>query len=273
MRISLYQKGLFYFLLIAASVLMFFPIVYAVLASLMTPEEIMTGKLFPASFMFDNFTLALKSVPLMKFMLNSLIISLTVMLGQIIVCCLAAYAIVFIPFKGRNFIFFLLISTMMIPWEATMIPNYLTIVGLNWVNTYQGLSLPFFALAFGVFLLRQHFLTLPHELHESAQLEGCGRLRYLVSFVIPLSMPMLSALGVYGFLTTWNMYLWPLLTTTNNNVRTIQIGLKMMQAQETNTNWPVVMAGVVIVLVPTLLFLFLSLKQLRRGLMSGALKG
>ncbi|RJG26153.1 carbohydrate ABC transporter permease [Paenibacillus thiaminolyticus] len=273
MRMALSQKWVFYILLLLAAGIMFFPIVYALLASLMTTEEIMTGKLFPASFVFDNFTMALKSVPLLKFMLNSLIVSLTVMIGQIMVCSLAAYAIVFIPFKGRNFVFFLLISTMMIPWEATMIPNYLTIVGLNWVNTYQGLSMPFFALAFGVFLLRQHFLTLPQELHESAQLDGCGRLRYLVSFVVPLSLPMLSALGVYGFLTTWNMYLWPLLTTTNNSVRTVQIGLKMMQAQETNTNWPVVMAGVVIVLVPTLLFLFLSLKQLKRGLMSGALKG
>ncbi|WP_442603567.1 carbohydrate ABC transporter permease [Paenibacillus sp. KN14-4R] len=273
MKTSLAQRTLHYLILCLVSVIMFFPVVYVVLASFMTSDEIMTGTFFPSTFSFDNFSKALSSVPLTKFMLNSLIVSLSVMVGQIAVCSLAAFGIVFIPFKGRSVVFALIISTMMIPWEATMIPNYLTILNLNWINTYQGLSIPFFAVAFGIFLLRQHFLTLPKELHEAAELEGCGHFRYFISIVLPLSKSMLSALGVYGFLTTWNQYLWPLLSTTNESVRTVQIGIKMMQAQETNTNWPVVMAGVCIVLIPTLLFLFLSFKQLKRGITSGALKG
>ncbi|WP_019122960.1 carbohydrate ABC transporter permease [Brevibacillus massiliensis] len=256
-----------------SALILFFPILYAVSASLMSTEELYGGKLIPSQFLLENYEAALQSVPLLKFLLNSLIVSTTVMVGQIAVSSLAAYAFVYIPFKGRTLIFYLFISTMMIPWEATMIPNYLTILHLNWINTYQGLSVPFFALAFGTFLLRQHFLTIPKELREAAELEGCGHLRFLLSFVLPLSKPMLAALGVYGFLTTWNMYLWPLLATTNKSVRTVQIGLKMMQSQENSTNWPVVMAGVVIVLLPTLIFLFVGLKQLKKGLMSGALKG
>lgn len=270
---KLAKHTLLYFILIFSGIVLVFPIIYAVLASLMTTEEIYRGEFIPEGFRFDNYVSALQSVPLLKFMMNSLIVSSTVMIGQIVVCSLAAFAFVFIEFKGRNALFFLFISTMMIPWEATIIPNYLTILHLNWVNTYQGLSVPFFALAFGTFLLRQQFLTIPKELYESAQLDGCGRFRFYLAFVMPLSKSMLSALGVYGFLSTWNMYLWPLLATTNNHVRTVQIGLKMMESQESSTNWPIVMAGVVIVLIPTILLLFLGLKQLKRGLMAGAFKG
>lgn len=262
-----------YALLCLGALLIFFPVIYAVLASFLKTDELLRGRLIPSSFSFNNYAQAIRNVPLMSFMMNSFVVSLVVMTGQIIVCSLTAFAFVFIEFKGKKFLFMLLISTMMIPWEAIMIPNYLMIVRLNWLNTYQGLSAPFFALVFGMFLLRQHFLTIPKDLQESAEMEGCGRFRFFLSFVMPLSTPMLSALGIYGFLTTWNMYLWPLLTTTNNQVRTVQIGLKMMISQEASTNWPVVMAGVVIVLFPTLLFLFLGLKQLKRGLMAGAVKG
>jgi sn-glycerol 3-phosphate transport system permease protein len=272
-KTQLAKNVLFYFILSAMAILMFFPVVYAMSASLMSSQQLMMGKLIPSEFLFENYVTALNSVPLLKFMFNSMIVSTTVMLGQIIVCSLSAYAIVFIDFKGKQFMFFLLVSTMMIPWEATIIPNYLTVLNLKWVNSYQGLTVPFFAVAFGTFLLRQHFLTIPKELSESAQIEGCSRFRFFLTFVLPLSKPMISALAVYGFLNTWNMYLWPLLATTNDKVRTVQIGIKMMQSQETTTNWPVVMAGVMIVLIPTLLFLFLGLKQLKRGLMAGALKG
>jgi sn-glycerol 3-phosphate transport system permease protein len=272
MRHTLKNTSL-YLLLCLGALLIFFPVIYAVLASFLTTDQLLIGEIIPNSFSFDNYVAAVSNVPLMSFMTNSFIVSISVMAGQIAVCSLAAFAFVFIEFKGKNFVFMLLISTMMIPWEAIMIPNYLMIVQLNWLNTYQGLSAPFLALVFGTFLLRQHFLTIPKDLHESAAMEGCGRFRFFLSFVLPLSKPMISALGIYGFLTTWNMYLWPLLTTTNNQVRTVQIGLKMMISQEASTNWPTVMAGVVIVLIPTLLCLFLGLKQLRRGLMAGAVKG
>ncbi|EGL81394.1 ABC-type transporter, integral membrane subunit [Caldalkalibacillus thermarum TA2.A1] len=117
------------------------------------------------------------------------------------------------------------------------------------------------------------FKTLPKELYESAQIDGCSRFSFYWSFALPLSKPMLSALAIYAFLTTWNMYLWPLLVTSNENVRTVQIGIHMMISQEASTAWNMVMAGVVIILLPTLLLLFLGIKHIRRGLMSGALKG
>lgn len=267
------KKGILYVLMAISAFALFAPILYAVSASLMTPQEIFKGALLPSNPNFDAYDQAIERVPIVKFLLNSFVVSFTVMVGQIIVCSLAAYAFVFIPFKGRNFIFFLFLSTMLIPWEATVIPNYLTILNLNWMNTYQGLSFPFFALAFGIFLLRQHFLTIPKDIYESAQMDGCTRFRFYWSFVLPLSKSTISALGIYGFLTTWNMYLWPLLVTSNNNVRTVQIGLKMMIAQESSTAWNMVMAAVVLILLPTLLLLFFGLKYIRKGLLAGALKG
>ncbi|SEQ97199.1 carbohydrate ABC transporter permease [Piscibacillus halophilus] len=267
------KKLWIYLLLLISAIVITFPVLYAISASFMTTQEVNRGALIPSSFSLDNYIQAFKSVPLFHFLLNSFIVAFSVMVGQLIICSLAAYAIVFIPFKGRNFIFFLLISTMLIPWEAAFLPNYITVLNLGWINEYSGLTLPFFATAFGIFLLRQQFMTIPKELYESAQMDGCSRFRFYTKFALPLSKPILSALGIFSFLTTWNMYLWPLLVTNNNDVRTVQIGLKMMISAETGTAWNVVMAGVVLVLLPTLILLILGLSHLKRGLTQGALKG
>lgn len=272
MRISLAKKIWIYFLLIVTSFLVFFPVLYAFLISFMTGPEILQGKFLPQSFSLDNYIRVFERLPLLNYLLNSFVVSLGVMIGQLVVCSMAAYAFVFMPFKGRNFAFFLVISTMMIPWEATMIPNFFTIQKLDWLNTYQGMSLPFFALAFGTFLLRQHFKTIPKELHEASQIAGLSRFTFFYRVILPLSKTSLVTLGAYGFLTTWNMYLWPLLMTTNSSVRTVQIGLKQLQSQEMSTEWGVVMAGVIVVIIPTLLLLFLGQKQLQKGLSQGALK-
>lgn len=272
MRMGLPQKIWIYFLLIVTSAFVFFPVFYAFMISFMTGPEIIQGRFFPQSFSFENYTKVFSRLPLMNYLLNSFIVSTTVMIGQLLVCSLAAYAFVFFKFKGRDFIFFLFISTMMIPWEATMIPNVFTIRKLDWFNTYQGLTIPFFALAFGTFLLRQHFLTIPKELHEASQIAGLSRFKFFWKVVLPVSKTSLVTLGAYGFLTTWNMYLWPLLITTNQSVRTVQIGLKQLQSQEIATEWGVVMAGVIVVIIPTLLLLFVGQKQLQKGLSKGALK-
>lgn len=267
------RRFLFYMLLIFAALVLFFPLLYAVSASFMQPQEIYAGKLFPASISFDAYKDVFTSIPLLHYLTVSFWMSFIVMVGQLIVCSLSAYAFVFIPFKGRDLIFFLFLATMLIPWEATIIPNFLTILNLGWVNTYQGLTIPFFALPFGVFLLRQHFLTIPRELWESAQMDGCSRFRFYLRFALPLSKSSLSALGIYGFLTTWNKYLWPLLVTNDDSVRTVQIGLKMLIANESSSAWNMVMAAVVSILIPTLFLLFIGMKYIREGLTAGAVKG
>lgn len=267
------KKILTYSLLISSAFLIAFPVLFALLASFLTPSQLNRGHYLPSSINFESYISVFQSVPLLGFLLNSFLVSSIVTVGQLLLCSMAAYAIVFIPFKGKNLFFYLFISTLLIPWEAVMIPNFITIIKFNWLNNFLALTVPFLTTAFGIFLLRQHFKTIPKELDESAQLDGCSRLRFYWSCVLPLSIPMLTALAIYAFLTTWNMYLWPLLVTSNNDVRTVQIGIRMMISQESSTSWNSIMAGVIIILVPTLLILFLGIKQLKRGLMAGALKG
>lgn len=267
------RKVIIYVLLISSAVALFFPILYALSASFMEPQEIYAGKFLPSNVNLDAYKSAFQRVPLLHYLSVSFWMSLIVMLGQLIICSLAAYAFVFIPFKGRDIIFFSFLATMLIPWEATIIPNYLTVLKLGWVDTYMGLTFPFFALPFGVFLLRQHFLTIPKEMWESAQIDGCSRFRFYVKFALPLSKSTLSALAIYGFLTTWNKYLWPLLVTNDDTVRTVQIGLKMLIANESSSSWNLVMAAVITILIPTLFLLFVGMKYIKEGLTAGALKG
>ncbi|HLR64798.1 MAG TPA: carbohydrate ABC transporter permease [Pseudogracilibacillus sp.] len=267
------RKVITYILLILSALVLFFPILYALSASFMQPQEIYAGKFLPEDVSLDAYKTAFERIPLLHYLNVSFWMSFFVMIGQLIVCSLAAYAFVFIPFKGRNVIFFSFLATMLIPWEATIIPNYLTVLNLGWVDTYMGLTFPFFALPFGVFLLRQHFMTIPASIWESAQMDGCSRFRFYLQFALPLSKSSLSALAIYGFLTTWNKYLWPLLVTNDDTVRTVQIGLKMLIANESSSSWNLVMAAVITILIPTLLLLFVGMKYIKEGLTAGAVKG
>jgi len=263
-----------YLILILAALLMLYPIWSAFNLSMMTDVEIgaYPPRQFPSGLRLTNIIRALKQAPLGRYLLNSVIQSSLVMLGQLVTASLAAYAFAFIDFKGRNVFFIIFLSTMMIPWEATIIPNYLTIKRLGWTDTFHGLAVPFIATGFGTFLLRQFFLKIPHELQDAATMDGCGPLRFLVRIVLPLARPALGTLAVYSFLQTYNQYLWPLLITNKPEMRTVQIGIALLQDEE-RLMINNIMAGVVFILVPTLILFVVSNRQLIRGLTAGAVKG
>lgn len=207
-----------------------------------------------------------------RWIFNSFLVSLGVTLAQLITSALAAYALAMLDFPGKTFFFFVFLATLMIPWEATIIPNYLTVVQLNWKDSFQGLMIPFMASGFGIFLLRQYFMTIPRDLYEAAVIDGCGRTRYLWSILIPLSRPALGTLAVYAFLNTYNQYYWPLLVTDSSEWRTTQVGITAFRSSEV-AQYNLQMAGTLIVMLPTLLLLILGQRQLIRGLTAGALKG
>lgn len=264
---------IFYILLIFTSLICFLPVIYALSVSFMDTKDISAGKMFTLAPTIKNYIEVVQTIPILHYMLNSFVTSAIVMVARLITCSLAAYAFVFIRFKGSKTIFMLFISTMMVPWESTLIPNYALILKMGLLNTYPGLTLPFMASAFGIFLIRQHFLTIPGELNESAQIDGCGRFRFFISIALPLSKPVLASWAVYSFLNTWNMYLWPLLVSTTNQSRTIQIGLRTLVSQEAGTDWGMLMAGVIYVIVPSMILLLAGQKQLKSGLTAGAVKG
>lgn len=268
------KKYLHYLLLIILAVIILAPFLYALAVSFESAEETLAFPpvLLPAHLATDSYSKALATAPLISFIINSFVVSLLVTAGQIITCSLAAYAFAFLKFPCKKILFILFLSTMMIPAESIIIPNYFTVRSLDWLNSYQGLSIPFMASAFGTFLLRQYFQTLPKEIYEAARMDGCGRLRFFLTMVLPLSKPALATLAVYAFLTTYNQYMWPLLITSSDNMRTVQIGLAMLQWDQ-GISWNTTMAGIVIVSLPTILLLILGQKQLVKGLTAGSTKG
>lgn len=263
-----------YLLLSVVAVLVLFPLWSAFTISMLTDQQVAQypPRLWPSQLGLENFRRALELAPLARYLLNSVTQSSIVTIGQLITAGLAAYAFAFIKFKGRNLIFLLFLSTMMIPWEATIIPNYLTIKQLGWSDSFVGLTAPFLATAFGTFLLRQFFMSIPHELQDAATIDGCGSLRFLTAIVLPLARPALGTLAVYSFLQTYNQYLWPLLITNNKDMRTVQIGIALLQDEE-RFMFSTVMAGVVFILVPTFTLFIFGNRQLIRGLTAGAVKG
>lgn len=274
MNMRLMPKSFIYIALLLGSLAVLFPLLYTLSTSLMSEAEsaVYPPPLLPEAVNLSNFAKVIDTIPVLTFIGNSLVVSIAIMLGQIVTASLAAYAFAFLRFPGKTLLFSLFLATMMIPWEVIMIPNYLTVKSLNWLDTYQGLIIPFLATAFGTFLLRQTFLQLPKELFEAARVDGCGHVRIFLSMVLPLSIPGIATLGVYSFLNNWNMYLWPLLTTNRVEMRTVQIGIGMLQFEEMNS-WNLILSGVLLLLLPSLLLLALGLKPLVRGITAGALKG
>ena len=263
-----------YLLLLGASLVVAFPLLLALSYSFMSESEIASypPRLLPSSLQLDNYQRVLTNVPLARYLLNSFVASSLVVIGQLITASLAAFAFSFLVFPGRNWLFGLFLATMMIPWEATIIPNYMTVRTLGWLDSYQGLSVPFMAQAFGTFLLRQSFLQLPRDLFDAAVVDGASKLRFLWTIVLPLSRPALATLAVYAFLWTWNLYFWPLLITNDPLMRTTQVGVAQLRFEET-LRWGYVMAGVTMIVLPTLVLLVLGQRQLVRGLTAGAVKG
>lgn len=257
-----------------AALIILFPVLYALVVSLENAAESVAYPpvFIPSELHWQSYQKALATAPVLRFIFNSFVVSAIVTIGQLITASMAAYAFSFIEFPGRSYVFYIFLSTMMIPWEVTIIPNYFTIKDLGWLDTYQGLSVPFLASAFGTFLLRQSFMTLPRQLFEAARIDGCGHFRFFLTMVLPLSRPALGTLAVYAFLMTYNQYLWPLLVTNSDVMRTVQIGLAMLQWDQAAA-WNSIMAGVIMVSIPTAILLIAGQKQLIRGLTQGSLKG
>ena len=251
-----------------------FPLLYAVSVSLMPGEELFTMdmNLLPKHPDFGNYIRAWTQVPLLRFVLNSFIVAGCITIGQILTCSLAAFAFSFLKFKGKNVLFMLVMATMMVPGEATIISNYLTVSSMGILDTYLVLILPSLTSAMGIFLFRQFYMTFPMSLYESAKLDGCSNLRFIVSILLPLTKSAIGAMSVYTFINAWNMYMWPLLVTGSQEMRTVQIGISMLDNTDAQSV-TLMMAGVVSVIIPSMVIFIAGQKQLIKGMFSGAVKG
>ena len=261
-----------YFWLILVALLMSAPILIGIWASLLPTADIAAGHLTSTNISLANYVAAIQTTPVLRYMANSFIIAILITAGQLVLCTLAAYAFAFLDFRFKKQIFALFLITMMLPFEAQIIPNFQTVRTLGWLDSYAGLTIPFFASAFGVFMLRQAFLQVPNELREYSQLIGLNHLQFLFRIVLPYSRSTIVTFVLYMFLTHWNDYLWPLITTFTDQYRTTQVGLKQLQAQDTFSNWGVIMATAILILLPTLIVLIIGQRYFRKGLNTGGLK-
>ena len=253
---------------------MLFPLLYSVSVSIMPGDELFTMDLniLPSNPTFENYVRAFTQVPLVRFILNSFLVAGCLTIGQIITCSLAAFAFSFLEFKGKNFLFMLVMATMMVPGEAVIISNYLTVSSMGILDTYIVLILPSLTSAMGIFLFRQFYMTFPISLYESAKLDGCGNLRFIVKILIPLTKSAIGAMAVYTFINAWNMYMWPLLVTGSEEMRTVQIGISMLNSVDAQSI-TLMMAGVVAIIIPSMVIFIVGQKQLISGMFSGAVKG
>ena len=166
----------------------------------------------------------------------------------------------------------IVMSTMMIPGEATIISNYLMVSGWQWLDSYKVLIVPYLTSAMGIFLFRQFFMTFPISLYESAKIDGCSNLKFIIRILLPLTKSAIGAMAVYTFINAWNMYMWPLLVTGSNDYRTVQIGISMLDSIDSQSI-SLMIAGVVMIILPSLSIFIIGQKQLIKGMFSGAVKG
>lgn len=282
-RLNLSQPIL-YLILIFGAVIAIIPFFWMVSTSLMTLGETINRQWLPKVPQFANYAEAWSEADFGKYFANSVVITLTTLIGLLCTSILAAYSFARIKFFGRNFIFSLLLATMMIPESVTMIPNFLMIRGDiiplpglpawkgSWLNQLPALTVPFMANAFSIFLLRQFFMTIPEEYWDAARLDGAGHLRYLIQVVIPMSKAPIMTVMIFSFIGSWNAFLWPLLVTTKPTWRPLMVGLYTF-VSEAGPETHLFMAGAVITLIPILILYFLTQKQFTEGIASTGLKG
>jgi multiple sugar transport system permease protein len=223
-------------------------------------------------FRFGNYLEAWRQAPFARYYFNTVLVTLFVVAGVLVTSALAAYAFARMRFWGRDNIFILFLSMMMVPQPVYIVPSYIILVKLGWVNTYQALIVPWLAHIFSIFLLRQHFKTIPNDLYDAAIIDGCSRFAFLWRVMLPLSKAVLVAVVIFTIVGTWNSFLWPLVMTNTPDVRPLQVGLARF-SQEQGTNHELMMAAATFSIAPLIVAYFFAQKQIIQSLATSGMKG
>lgn len=267
-----------YFVLIIVALSMLMPFLWMVSTSLKTLNAVFIQPknwiqmFIPTMFVWENYIDAFKVVPFVKFYMNSIIVGVAVTLGQILTSSLAAYAFSRLTFRGRDKLFFAYLATMMIPGSVTMIPAFVLMRLLGWVDTYKALIIPAMFSAYGTFMLRQFFMTLPKDLEDAAKIDGCGYFRIFWTIILPLSKPALATLTIFTFMANWSSFMWPLLVTNDLNMKTLPIGLEYFKSQY-STDWHLLMAGSVMAMLPIVIIFVFTQRYFVESLKLTGVKG
>jgi len=260
--------------LIATSLVMIAPFLWMISTALKGESEIYMypPRWLPNELHWENFIRAWRTMPFGRFYINSIVVTTIITVNQVFTAALAGYAFARLEFPGRDTIFYMYLATMMVPGQVTMLPLFLLMDRLGWIDTYQGLTVPFLTSVFATFFLRQFFASIPRELEDVARIDGCGRLRFLWQIMLPLSRPALGAITLFTFLGHWDDYLWPLVITNSTHMRTLPIGLRFF-VEESGTQYHYMMAAALITLAPVLALFFAAQRQFIKGIALTGLKG
>ena len=271
----LVHRALGYVAMAGIVVIIGLPVLWLLTGALKTNREIFSPVVqwLPANPTLDNFSRAWNAAPFDRYYINSVVTTLAGGLVEVVMAITTAYALVYVRFPKRDWVFALLLVALMVPEEVVIVPNYLTIAQWGLVNTYAGIVLPGASIAFGTFLLRQYFRTIPVDLTDAARVDGAGHARAMLSIVVPIAAPAVATTAMLSFVAKWNEYLWPLIVTTTQEFRTLPIGLRWLLDQEGNTEWGVVMAATLFVVAPVIAVFLYAQRFLVSGIAAGAVKG
>lgn len=277
-RFELPLRIIGYAVLILVTLTMVVPFIWMVTTSLKHPNATFTypPQLLPTEIDFRNYEMLFTLVPFGRYFLNTLLVTGLTVLGQVVVCSLAAYGFARLRFIGRDVLFVVYLATMMVPYQVTLIPLFLIVFGMGWVNTYQGLVIPAISSVFGIFLLRQAFLGVPRDYQEAARIDGASEFMIYWRIFLPLNGPALATLAVFAFMGTWTDLLWPLLIARSPEMRTLELGLAYFNSSTSafrQTNWPLMMSASVIVMLPVLFVYIFAQRYFIQGISLSGVKG
>lgn len=261
-------------LISAVAVIFIIPLVYMVSTSLKPKEEVLkdTAALLGSYLDFSNYARAWNAFPFGRYLFNSIFVGLVTTALTLVTSAMAAYAFARLRFRGRDKLFFAYLATLMVPLQVTIIPLYMILRLLGWHDTYAALAIPPAFTAFGVFMLRQFFLSIPMEIEEAARIDGCGRFRIFTVIILPMSKPGLGALAIFTFVNSWKSFFWPLIVTASDEMKTLPLGLYTFSGQY-GTDWTALMAATGISIIPGVIFYIIFQKSLVQGIALSGMGG
>jgi len=258
-----------------SAVLVSFPLIWTVRSSLMPKKEVM--RFFPvwisSEIILDHYVRVLSRQPFERYILNSLFVALSVSVLQVLIAAMGAYAFARLQFPGKDRLFLVYLATMIIPHQLTLIPQYVLVSRLGWVNRYPSLIVPFLFSALLTFLLRQFFLSIPRDLEDAARLDGAGYRRTFATIVLPLSGPALATSGILAFMSSWTSFLWPLIVTRSREFRTVPVGLASLRDEMGTTDFAQIMAGTVLAMIPMFILFVMLQRYIVQGVAASGMKG
>lgn len=268
------KEGSYFALKVIIGIAFICPLIIGLAFSIQSEGQLVTYplRLFTANPTLENYAEVFRKVPLLHYLKNSVIVCFFAILGQVIFSSLAAYAFVFFDFRFKKTLWTLVLMTMMVPGEVVVITNYVTIQNWGLINTFLGLTITHLISGTGIFMMRQYYMTLPKDFKEAATIDGCGDMGFLFRIATPLSIPTISALAIYLFVSIYNAFFWPLLVTNKDTMRTVQIGISFLVTSDI-ISYGQILAGAVVAIIPSVIAYIFGQDYIIKGMTAGGVKG